>query len=160
MTKTNSRFNRGFTLIELLVVIVIISILSTLLMVNFIGVRQRGRDAQRKSDMRQWQTALELYRSDNGTYPSAITVACGATWNPGGVTYVQKVPCDPLGSNSTFNSGAYFYYSPSGNLTYSVAACLENANEDPTKDFNITTTPPTGAADTCSTHRYYTVNNP
>jgi len=49
----------GFTLVELLVVIVIISVLAGLLVSNFIGVRLRGRDAQRKSDLAQIQsTAL------------------------------------------------------------------------------------------------------
>ena len=55
---------KGFTLVELLIVVAIIGILSTLLMANFIGVRQRARDAQRKADLRQIQSALELYRSD------------------------------------------------------------------------------------------------
>lgn len=58
-------FSKGFTLIELLVVLVIIASLATLLTANFVGVRQRGRDAQRKSDLRQIQSAFELYRADN-----------------------------------------------------------------------------------------------
>src|SRR5690348_7093470 len=66
-----STFQKGFTLVELLIVIAIIGILSTLLMTNFIGVRQRARDAQRKADVRQIQSALELYRADNGSYPAA-----------------------------------------------------------------------------------------
>ena len=61
---------KGFTLVELLIVIAIIGVLSALLMANFIGVRQRARDAQRKSDLRQMQSALELYRSDLGLYPT------------------------------------------------------------------------------------------
>lgn len=65
-------FKKGFTLIELLIVIAIIGVLATLLMVNFIGVRQRARDAQRKSDLRQIQSALEIYRSDQGSYPASI----------------------------------------------------------------------------------------
>ncbi|MBI2195693.1 MAG: type II secretion system protein [Candidatus Levybacteria bacterium] len=70
----NSRVKRekGFTLVELLIVIAIIGVLTTLLMANFIGVRQRARDAQRKSDLRQIQSALELYRSDQGSYPQIL----------------------------------------------------------------------------------------
>ena len=67
---------KGFTLIELLVVIGIIGILSGLLMANFIGVRQRSRDGTRKSNLSQIQSAVELYRSDQGSYPSPLP-ACG-----------------------------------------------------------------------------------
>jgi len=73
----NSELEKGFTLIELLIVIVIIGVLATLLMTNFVGVRQRGRDAQRKSDLRQIQAALELYRADVGQYPEALPVCNG-----------------------------------------------------------------------------------
>src|SRR3989344_3453061 len=90
----NLKSRRGFTLIELLVVISIISVLSALLMTNFVGVRQRGRDAQRKSDTRQIQTALELYRSDNGSYPTVFPV-CGGPFIYNSATYMQKIPCDP-----------------------------------------------------------------
>src|SRR5665811_326922 len=96
---------KGFTLIELLIVVAIIGVLATLLMSNFVGVRQRGRDAERKSDLRQMQSALEMYRADNGLYPlTAAFPACGTsfTYDDGGnvTTYMQKVPCDPVNSGS------------------------------------------------------------
>ena len=62
----------GFTLIELLVVIAIIGILTTFLVANFVGVKSRARDGQRKSDLRNIQAALEIYRSDKSVYPSSI----------------------------------------------------------------------------------------
>ncbi|HSD98899.1 MAG TPA: type II secretion system protein [Patescibacteria group bacterium] len=148
----------GFTLIELLIVIAIIGILSTLLMTNFIGVRQRARDAQRKSDVRQMQSALELYRSDTGSYPvsdsnnrlnaTACTTSSGFTSTDGGTTYMQKVPCDPLGT-SAYHSGNY-YYNSSG-TTYTIYACLEN-----TSDSQGTSLSNTG----CSTDFLYVVTNP
>src|SRR5689334_7104133 len=61
---------RAFTLIELLVVISIIGVLSALTTVNFIGVEQRARDGQRKSDLLVIASALEQYRSDAGNYPT------------------------------------------------------------------------------------------
>ncbi len=114
----------GFTLIELLVVIAIISILAALLMANFVGVRQRGRDGQRKSDLRQIQSALELYRADNGTYPTSLA-ACGSAFIYNSTTYMQKIPCDPLQKTS-------YNYSSDG-TTYTIYACIENEN-DPDKD--------------------------
>tara|TARA_B100002051_G_C16744745_1_gene646738 strand:- start:6073 stop:6804 length:732 start_codon:yes stop_codon:yes gene_type:complete len=61
---------KGFTLAELLVVIAVISILSSFIFVNVSDSRASARDAQRKSDLRELQSAIELYRLDNGTYPS------------------------------------------------------------------------------------------
>lgn len=116
--------SHGFTLIELLVVIAIISILSGFLVSNFAGVRQRGRDARRKSDLRQIQSALEIYRSDNGSYPAALyPTSCptsgSLTYNS--VTYMSKIPCDP-------STSANYAYSSTG-LTYTIYACLENTND-------------------------------
>jgi len=110
----------GFTLIELLVVIAIISVLAGLLVANFVGVRQRGRDAQRKSDLRQIQSALELHRSDNGNYFSTLP-SCGSAFTVGSVTYMQKIPCDPSVETD-------YVFSSTG-ITYTIYACLENAND-------------------------------
>lgn len=144
----------GFTLIELLVVVAIIGVLATLLMTNFVGVRQRARDQQRKSDLRQIQTALELYRSDQGAYPSAPLPACNASLtNTGGTaTYMQKTPCDPMGSSINYNGGQYFYTSTG--TVYTLAACLENAN-----DPQGTSTSP-GGTGSCASGKYMVVQNP
>ena len=116
---------KGFTLIELLVVISIIAILSALLMANFIGVRQRSRDATRKSDLQNIRQALELYRADQGSYPAAI--ACSGTLaDPldANVVYMADVPCDPTsGSSSTTG----YSYALGGNGSYTLSACIENA---------------------------------
>lgn len=149
MNKRVYRLQRGFTLIELLIVIVIIGVLSTLIMANLIGVRARGRDTQRKSDLRQLQAALELYRADNGTYPAAPLPACGSSLTGGATVYIQKIPCDPL------NSGQYIYTYTTTGTTYSLFACLENLN-DPQKDSANNSTYCTGN----QTNWSFTVTNP
>lgn len=128
-------FSKGFTLVELLIVIAIIGVLSALLMANFIGVRQRARDAQRKADLRQIQSALELYRSDNGSYPignyAALSNCTGKLGNPAcTTTYMQKLPADPLGGTATY------YYNSAAGTTYTIRACLENSAD---KDIDTST---------------------
>jgi type II secretion system protein G len=115
----------GFTLIELLIVIAIIGVLATLLMANFIGVRQRARDSQRKSDLRQIQSSLEIWRSDNGDYPdgsSEYPAACGpgAALQSGSTIYMATVPCDP--------NGVKYVYA-GGGTGYTLYACLENSGD-------------------------------
>lgn len=153
--------NQGFTLIELIVVIAIISILSALLMTNFVGIRERGRDAQRKADVRQIQSALELYRADEGSYPTSGLDLCGdgnsLTSTDGATVYMQEVPCDPLGAEY-YNSGVYYYESSDGS-TYEIVACLENASDS---DQNATDSPGTGTGLTpdCTSGYYFYVTNP
>jgi type II secretion system protein G len=147
-------WQRGFTLIELLIVIAIIGVLATLLMVNFVGVRQRARDAQRKSDLRQIQSALEIWRSDNGSYPLTNALVpnganCGTPLKYLTTTYMAKLPCDP----SNVAPYVYYYFS-SGGADYTLSACLENvadAQKDKAND-------PTHGCGTTSWS--FTLNNP
>lgn len=126
------RRERGFTLIEMLVVVAIMAILTSVASVNFIGTRQRGRDSQRKSNLRQIQSALELYRADQGVYPATASFpACNGQLVSGTTVYMQRVPCDPQGGN-------YQYQAPGAapNTTYCLRACLENA-QDPQRDQQV-----------------------
>ena len=67
----------GFTLIELLVVIAIIGLLSTLSIVALNSARAKSRDARRVSDIKQTQTALELFFNEAGYYPTAASTTMG-----------------------------------------------------------------------------------
>lgn len=122
---------KGFTLIELLVVIAIIGLLSTLAVVALSSARQKARDSKRLSDLKQIQTALELYYTDNNAYPTAagginlgttnyicLNSAAGFTTTGCADAYMGLVPTDP---QSTQN---YVYTSAAG-ATYTVVATLE-----------------------------------
>jgi len=61
----------GFTLIELLVVISIIGILAAVSLISFATAQRQARDSQRKSDLKQYSTALESFaNATGGLYPS------------------------------------------------------------------------------------------
>ena len=149
----NSKLIKGFTLIELLVVIAIIGLLTAFLVANFIGVKQRARDAQRKSDIRNIQAALEIYRSDVGSYPSSSpTLSCGPAWEYLGSTYMQSMPCDPL---STPSIQIVYSYNSTATGGYTLVACLENGN-DSQKDTVLPTSNPCNQ----QTNFPYTLKNP
>ncbi|MFA6250766.1 MAG: type II secretion system protein [Candidatus Shapirobacteria bacterium] len=59
----------GFTLVELLVSISIIAVLTAILLPNFMGARERARDAKLKQDMYSIKNALRSYYNDNQSYP-------------------------------------------------------------------------------------------
>src|SRR3989344_1496493 len=63
----------GFTLIELLIVIVILGIITSLAVANYMSGKQRSRDTQRKTDLLKIETNLEMYRTTNGYYPADIS---------------------------------------------------------------------------------------
>src|SRR6056297_2839321 len=69
-TKTKKK---GFTLIELMVVVAIMGLLAALAVISLNNARARARDARRISDVKQVQTALELYYLDNHQYPDTPT---------------------------------------------------------------------------------------
>lgn len=131
MRKQIFRLNQkptGFTLIELLVVISIIGLLSTLAVVALNNARMKSRDAKRLSDIRQIQTALELYFNDSNDYP--------ATAQPpsmvfGGTTYMANYPTNPTPADvatSVTGCGGTSYYTYTRNagppVSYSILYCL------------------------------------
>lgn len=112
---------KAFTLIELLVVIAIIGSLSALFLPNFMAARERARDSQRKSDLKQIQKAFELYKQDqtDSSVPTTLPASNVEFSNDTtGTIYMNKFPSDPQGSN--------YGYVYTDTQNYSLVACLEN----------------------------------
>lgn len=125
---------QGFTLIELLVVIAIIGLLSTLAVVALGSARVKARDSKRLSDLKQLQTAFELYYTDQNSYPPGTSVSLGdathaclnaSGWAATGCAnaYMGQIPTDPSGTTAT--PIYYTYNAVTASSSYSVTATLE-----------------------------------
>ena len=118
------RGTRGFTLIELLVVIAILGILAAIIAPKVIGRADEAKVTEAKVQIRNLETALKMYKLDNGAYPSteqgiAALVEKPATgivpknWRQGGYLEKKKVPTDPWGNQ-------FVYVSPGLNDDYDI----------------------------------------
>lgn len=96
----------GFTLIEVMVVVVILAILATLIVPKIINRPEQARVVKAQQDVLAIQNALELYKLDNGFYPStdqglqALSTKPNSNPKPenyaqGG--YLKRLPVDPWG---------------------------------------------------------------
>lgn len=86
----------GFTLFEIMVVVVIIGILATLIIPKLTGRTDQARTAKAQNDIQTLETALDLYKLDNGFYPST---------DQGLKALIEQPTSDPVPSN--WRSGGY-----------------------------------------------------
>jgi general secretion pathway protein G len=113
---------RGLTLIEIMVVMVILGILATLIVPRIMGRPEQARRVQARVQIESIETALKLYKLDNGFYPTteqglqalveAPTVGqLPRAWRDGGYMEKGKVPADPWGNEFVYLSpGVYDDY--------------------------------------------------
>ncbi|MEI7620505.1 MAG: FISUMP domain-containing protein [Candidatus Falkowbacteria bacterium] len=123
--------SRAFTLIELLVVIAIIGILATISVLALTNARAKSRDAKRAGDMKQIQTALELFFNDKNRYPTEQEWATGqifSTTTAGTSTYMQFIPTapTPADGNCTDGQNSISYSLGCGGTSYNISFCLGN----------------------------------
>lgn len=92
---------RGFTLIEIMVVVVIIGLLAAFVAPNLMGNVDTAQINRARQDIRNIETALNLYRLDNFRYPSTVEGLEALVTNPGESVapnwkqYLNRLPRDP-----------------------------------------------------------------
>jgi general secretion pathway protein G len=101
------RRERGYTLLEIMVVVFIIGLLVTIVAPRIVGRTDDARQTKAAADLASLTQALNLYRLDNGSYPTTdqglaalverpTTPPVPKSWR--GEGYVDRVPSDPWGN--------------------------------------------------------------
>ena len=132
MKKNRYSKQAGFTLIELMVVIIILGVLAGLIIPRVMGRPDEARQAKAKIQMESMESALKLYKLDNGGYPTteqglkALVEAPTAgnlpkSWRQGGYLEKGKVPKDPWGNE-------FIYVSPGSHGDFDLS-CLGKDGE-------------------------------
>ncbi|UCQ26585.1 type II secretion system major pseudopilin GspG [Edwardsiella tarda] len=104
----------GFTLLEVMVVIVILGVLASLVVPNLLGNKEKADRQKAVSDIVALENALDMYRLDNGRYPTteqglevliqqSTSITDSRDYRTSG--YIKRLPKDPW-------SNDYQYISP------------------------------------------------
>jgi len=117
----------GFTLIEVMVVVVILGILAAVVVPKIMSRPEQARIVKVKQDILAIQSALDLYKLDNGFYPSTdqglqaliskpTVDPMPRNWKTDG--YLHQIPMDPWGQQYQYinenDQLRIFSYGPKG----------------------------------------------
>lgn len=97
---TPRRRRAGFTLVEMLLVLVILAVLAAIVIPKFSGRTQQAKETAAKTQISGFETALDAYEVDTGSYPSGANGLNALVDPPNNVQnwkgpYLKKVPVDP-----------------------------------------------------------------
>ncbi|MCI4624435.1 MAG: type II secretion system major pseudopilin GspG [Candidatus Magnetoovum sp. WYHC-5] len=118
--------SQGFTLIEIIVVVFILSLLAAIVVPKIVGRTDDARIAEAKVQIKNFETALKLFKLDNGFYPSTEQGLQALIEKPtvgmlpkkykdGGYLEQSKIPLDAWGN-------PYVYISPGTHGDYDIIA--------------------------------------
>ena len=134
---------RGFTLIELMVVIVILGILAGLIIPRIMGRPEEAKQLKAKMQIESLETALKLYKLDNGMYPDTEqglqalveqpeTGIIPKKWRKNGYLEKGRLPKDPWGNE-------FIYLSPGAHDEHDIISYGADGvpdGEDKNRDIN------------------------
>ncbi len=137
------RDNRGFSLIELMVVVIILGILAMYIGPKLMGRTEDAKIIQTRVQIESLETALKLYKLDNGVYPGTEqglqalveqpdTGVLPKKWRKGGYLEKGRVPKDAWGNE-------YIFLAPGTNSDYDIISYGADGvpgGEDENKDIN------------------------
>ncbi|MGB5619516.1 MAG: type II secretion system major pseudopilin GspG [Desulfobacterales bacterium] len=135
--------NRGFSLIELMVVVIILGILAMYIGPKLMGRTEQAKEVQTRVQIEGLETALKLYKLDNGVYPTTEqglqalveepdVENVSQNWRKGGYLEKGKVPKDPWGNE-------FIYLAPGIQSDYDITSYGADGvpgGEDENKDIN------------------------
>ncbi|MCP3871747.1 MAG: type II secretion system major pseudopilin GspG [Desulfobacteraceae bacterium] len=115
---------KGFSFLELMVVVVILGILATYIAPRFMGRADDAKLVKARVDIGAIEMSLQLYRLDNGNYPTTeqgllaliekpSTEPIPLKWKEKGYLEKARLPKDPWGRE-------YLYLSPGVHDDYDV----------------------------------------
>ena len=133
----------GFTLIEIMVVIIILGILATLIAPRLMDRPEEAKQIKARIQIASLETALKLYKLDNGMYPDTEqglqalvekpeTGQTSGKWRKGGYLEKGRVPRDPW-------KNEFIYLSPGMHGDYDIISYGADgvpSGEDKNKDVN------------------------
>ena len=123
----------GFTLLEIIVVVFILSLLAAIVAPKFMGRTDDAKVTEAKVQIRNLETALKLYRIDNGQYPTTEQGLDALVTKPtigniptkyrdGGYVEQSSVPRDPWGN-------PYIYAAPGTSGDYDLISLGADGRE-------------------------------
>lgn len=129
MMQNKRKKQGGFTLIEVMVVVMILGILAAIVVPRIVSRPEEAKIVKAKQDIARIEAALDLYRLDNGMYPTqqqglqALVTKptippAPSNWSTSG--YVNRLPTDPWNNDYQYqNPGTHgeidiYSFGPSG----------------------------------------------
>lgn len=131
--RQNRSLIAGFTLIELMIVVVILGLLATVIMPRVLNRPEQARRIKAKVDIRNIESALALFKTDTGLFPTTSQGLEALVTNPGikgynSNGYLDRAPKDPWGNG-------YVYISPGVNgRDYDLASYGKDGEEGGTEE--------------------------
>jgi len=110
MRKRKKADRKGFTMVELMAVLIILGLLATVLVRNFMGQTDRARAIITKANLKILHSAISQFKMETGRFPTEDEGLIALieqpsdieTWEPGGYLETTEIPEDGWGNEFIF----------------------------------------------------------